>query len=69
MDYSFQRLRWPTISTLPVLIAMKMEVYFTFGGLKLKVSIEPVRKPVFVRGHFRVTGGKKVHVKPHFRRK
>ncbi|MCQ2160023.1 MAG: hypothetical protein MJY97_02925 [Bacteroidales bacterium] len=46
-----------------------MEVTIAFCGLKLKVSYEPVRKPVLVRGHFRVVNGKKVYVKPHFRRK
>lgn len=46
-----------------------MEICFALGGLKLKVSYEPVRKPVLVRGHFRVVNGKKVYVKPHFRRK
>ena len=46
-----------------------MEVTIAFGGLKLKVSYEPVRKPVLVRGHLRVVNGKKVYVKPHFRRK
>ena len=44
-----------------------MEVRITFGGLELKVSFE--RKPILVRGHSRVVNGKKVYVKPHFRRK
>lgn len=46
-----------------------MEVTIAFGGLKLKVSYEPKRKPVFVRGHDKMNNGKLVSVKPHFRRK
>ena len=46
-----------------------MKVILKVIGLKLKVSYEPVRKPVLVRGHFRVVNGKKVYVKPHFRKK
>ena len=35
-----------------------MEVNIAFGGLRLKVSCEINRKPVFVRGHFRVVNGR-----------
>ena len=30
---------------------------------------DAVRKPSFVRGHFRVVNGKKVYVKAHYRKK
>ena len=50
-------------------ILNKMEVTIAFGGLKLKVSYEPKRKPVFVRGHDKMINGKLVSVKPHFRKK
>ena len=46
-----------------------MEVTLAFGGFKLKVSYEPKRKPVFVRGHDKMNNGKLVSVKPHFRKK
>ena len=46
-----------------------MEVIITFGGLKLKVSKEPEHKPVFVRGHFRVIGDRKIYVRPYYRKR
>ena len=46
-----------------------MEVNIAFGGLRLKVSCEINRKPVIVRGHFRVAHGKKVYVRPYYRRR
>ncbi len=46
-----------------------MEVNIALGGLKLKVSCEIIRKPVLVRGHFRVVNGRKVYVKPYYRRR
>ena len=44
-----------------------MEVRITIGGLELKVSFE--RKQIYVRGHLRMINGRKVYVKPHFRRR
>ena len=55
-------------SDYPKFIA-QMEVNIAFGGLKLKVSCEINRKPVQVRGHFRVANGRKVYVKPYYRRR
>ena len=56
-------------SDYPKFIAKKMEVNIAFGGLRLKVNCEINRKPIFVRGHFRVVGGRKVYVKPYCRKR
>ena len=46
-----------------------MKILIEFGGLKLKVSYEPCRNLIFVRGHFRMAGDKIIYVKPHFRKR
>ena len=46
-----------------------MEVHIAFGGLELKVSLGHKQRTIYVRGHFRMINGRKVSVRPHFRRK
>ena len=55
---------WPTYLIFHKFTTITMEVIITIGGLKLKVSKEPDHKQIFVRGHFRVIGDRKIYVRP-----
>jgi len=45
-----------------------MKVKLQFNRLSLQISIETQWKPVRVRGHWKVTKGGRIHVKPYFRK-
>ena len=50
-----------------------MKITITNKSTRERLTIvceeEPRRKPIYVRGHFRVVNGRKVYVKTHYRRR
>ena len=48
---------------------LKISFKLSIGELACKDCKEPAPKLSYVRGHFRVVNGKKVYIKPHYRKK
>lgn len=48
-------------------MTIKLQIIISYGERLCTECREASRKPIYVRGHFRMVNGRKVYVKAHYR--